>query len=267
MGLDAMILVFWMLSFKPAFPFFSFTFIKSSLVPLHFLPQGWCHLHIWSCLYFSWQSWFQLVSHPAQYFVWCTLHINIFLSRIWYFIGKQWSKNVLKWQNTWCSSPKTCVIEVCRTEEISQIWCQELVSGATFSDFKSGSLSMFLNLPQGCTGCWLNENTVSFSLRHIFSIKYQLCSRSQSVQFLDKYYTVNLSNEMQFVLHSTSFCKPTPSHSNKKEMSCKCFCICNILVPVSKFSFELQKMFLLCSVGEFLIKKTTLSPSPFSTFS
>ena len=28
MGLDAMILVFWMLSFKPAFLFFSFTFIK-----------------------------------------------------------------------------------------------------------------------------------------------------------------------------------------------------------------------------------------------
>ena len=38
MGPDAMILVFWMLSFKPAFSLFSFNFIKSSLVPLHFLP-------------------------------------------------------------------------------------------------------------------------------------------------------------------------------------------------------------------------------------
>jgi len=28
MGLDAMILVFWMLSFKPTFSLFSFTFIK-----------------------------------------------------------------------------------------------------------------------------------------------------------------------------------------------------------------------------------------------
>ena len=30
-------------------------------VPLHFLPWGWCHLHIWGYWYFSWQSWFQLV--------------------------------------------------------------------------------------------------------------------------------------------------------------------------------------------------------------
>ena len=37
MGPDAMILVFWMLSFKPAFSLSSFTFTKR-LVPLHFLP-------------------------------------------------------------------------------------------------------------------------------------------------------------------------------------------------------------------------------------
>ena len=43
-------------------------------VPLHFLPLGWCHLHIWGCCYFSWQSWFQLVIHPAQHFAWCTVH-------------------------------------------------------------------------------------------------------------------------------------------------------------------------------------------------
>ena len=28
---------------------------------------GWCYLHIWGCLYFSWQSWFQLVLSPAQF--------------------------------------------------------------------------------------------------------------------------------------------------------------------------------------------------------
>ena len=28
----------------------------------------WYHLHIWGCWYFSWQSWFQLVTHPAQHF-------------------------------------------------------------------------------------------------------------------------------------------------------------------------------------------------------
>ena len=49
---------------------------KSSLVPLHFLPLGRCHLHIWGCWYFSWQSWFQLVIHPAQHFTWCTLHVS-----------------------------------------------------------------------------------------------------------------------------------------------------------------------------------------------
>ena len=37
MGPDAMIFVFWMLSFKPVFSLFSFTFIKR-LLPLHFLP-------------------------------------------------------------------------------------------------------------------------------------------------------------------------------------------------------------------------------------
>ena len=37
MGLDAMILVFWVLSFKPTFSLSSFHFIKGSLVPLRFL--------------------------------------------------------------------------------------------------------------------------------------------------------------------------------------------------------------------------------------
>ena len=38
MGLDAMILVFWMLNFKPTFSLSSFTFIKGSLVLVCFLP-------------------------------------------------------------------------------------------------------------------------------------------------------------------------------------------------------------------------------------
>ena len=37
----------------------------------------WCHLHIWGYWYFSRQSWFfQLVLHPAEHFIWCTLHIS-----------------------------------------------------------------------------------------------------------------------------------------------------------------------------------------------
>ena len=38
-------------------------------VPLHFLPWGWCHLHIWGYWYFSQKSWFQLVLLPAQCFL------------------------------------------------------------------------------------------------------------------------------------------------------------------------------------------------------
>ena len=38
MGLDAMIFIFWMLSFKPTFSLYSFTFTKRLLAPLHFLP-------------------------------------------------------------------------------------------------------------------------------------------------------------------------------------------------------------------------------------
>ena len=46
---------------------------RGSLVLLHFLPQGWCHLHIWGYWYFFQQSWFQLVLHWGQHFTWCTL--------------------------------------------------------------------------------------------------------------------------------------------------------------------------------------------------
>ena len=74
MGPEAMILVFLMLSFKPAFFTLLFYPPRGSLVPLHFLPLECYHLHIWGCWYFSWQSWFQLVIHPAWHFVWCTLY-------------------------------------------------------------------------------------------------------------------------------------------------------------------------------------------------
>ena len=76
MGPDAMILVFWMLSFKPTFSMSSFTFIKrlfssSSLSAIRVVSSAYLRL-----LIFSRQSWFQLVLHPAQRFSWCTLHIS-----------------------------------------------------------------------------------------------------------------------------------------------------------------------------------------------
>ena len=49
---------------------------RGSLVSLRFLPLKWYHLPIWGCCYFSQQSLFQLVLHPAQYYMWCTLHIS-----------------------------------------------------------------------------------------------------------------------------------------------------------------------------------------------
>ena len=65
-GQDAMILVFWMLCFKPAFSLSVSPSSRGSLVPLPFLPSGWCHLHIWGYWYFFRQSWFQLVLHPIS---------------------------------------------------------------------------------------------------------------------------------------------------------------------------------------------------------
>ena len=44
MGPEALIDL-WMLSFKSAFSLSLSS--RGSLVPLHFLPEGWCHLHIW----------------------------------------------------------------------------------------------------------------------------------------------------------------------------------------------------------------------------
>ena len=47
---------------------------RGTLVLLHFLPYGWCHLCIRGYWYFSRQSWFQLVLNPVQNFKGCTLH-------------------------------------------------------------------------------------------------------------------------------------------------------------------------------------------------
>ena len=75
MGLDAMILVFWMLNFKPTFSLFSFTFKRlfssSSLSALRVVLSAYLRLLVFlpailipSCV------------HPAQYFSCCILHIT-----------------------------------------------------------------------------------------------------------------------------------------------------------------------------------------------
>ena len=76
MGSDAMILVSecWVLSQLFHCPLSLSS--RGFLVPLHFLPKGWCHLHIWGYWYLFWESWFQLMLHLAQHFPWCTLHTS-----------------------------------------------------------------------------------------------------------------------------------------------------------------------------------------------
>ena len=69
MGLDVMILVFWMLSFKPTFSLSLSLSSRGPLVLLHFLPYGWCHLHIWGYWYFSWQSWIPACASSSPAFL------------------------------------------------------------------------------------------------------------------------------------------------------------------------------------------------------
>ena len=60
----------WLFHFSPSL------LSRGSLVPLCFLPLEWYHLHIWGCLYFSQQSWLQLITHPAWHFPQCAQNIG-----------------------------------------------------------------------------------------------------------------------------------------------------------------------------------------------
>ena len=75
MGLDAMMLVFSMLSFKPTFLLSSFTFIKRLLSSSLFSTIRVVSSAYQRLLIFLWQSWFPLELHQAWHFTWCTLHI------------------------------------------------------------------------------------------------------------------------------------------------------------------------------------------------
>ena len=69
---------FLMLCLKPAFSLSSSILIKKLFSSSSFSGMRYAeyHLHIWDCCYFSWKCWFQLVTHPARHFAWCTLHIS-----------------------------------------------------------------------------------------------------------------------------------------------------------------------------------------------
>ena len=76
MGPEAMILVFWMLSFQPSFPLSSFSFIKrifSSSSPSAIRVMSSAYLRL---LIFLPAILILAVLHPAWHFTWGTLHVS-----------------------------------------------------------------------------------------------------------------------------------------------------------------------------------------------
>ena len=73
MGPDTMILTFLNVEFST---FHSFTFIKRLFSSSLLSALEWYHLHVWTSCCFSWQSWFQLVTHPVWHFALCAPHIS-----------------------------------------------------------------------------------------------------------------------------------------------------------------------------------------------
>ena len=73
-GKDALILLFWMLSFKPTFSFSSFTFIKR-----HFSSSSLSAIRVVSSAYLRLLIFLPAILilacvHTAWHFTWCTLH-------------------------------------------------------------------------------------------------------------------------------------------------------------------------------------------------
>ena len=91
MGPDAVILVFWMLSFKPHFHSPLSPSTRGSLDPLHFLPLEWYHLHIcgvgngnplqYSCLEnpMDREAWWATVHRVAKSQTWLIMSTSAYL--------------------------------------------------------------------------------------------------------------------------------------------------------------------------------------------
>ena len=75
MGPDAMIFIFWMLSFKPTFSLYTFIFKRlfssSSISAIRVVSSAYLRF-----LIFLPAIRFQLVLNPAQCFSWCVVHIS-----------------------------------------------------------------------------------------------------------------------------------------------------------------------------------------------
>ena len=74
---------------------------KGSLAPLHSVIRVVSSAYL-RCWYFSPQSWFQLVLHPAQHFTWYTLHVSlsgVTIYRIDVLISQFWTSSFF---HVWC---------------------------------------------------------------------------------------------------------------------------------------------------------------------
>ena len=110
MGPDAMIFIFWMLSFKPTVSLSSFTFIKRLFSSSSLLPEGWCHLHIWGFWYFSWKSWF----------FYLFVHLEMIVFQFMMF----WSENYIMYLERLYSIPESIEFEFCLCSIMIPKYCE-----------------------------------------------------------------------------------------------------------------------------------------------
>ena len=181
---DAMILVFWMLSFKPAFPLSSFTFLKRLFNSLFSAIRAVSSAYL-RLLIFLPASWFQLVLHPAQRFSWCTQHRSS-TSRVTIY-----SLDVLLFLfGTSCcsmSSSNCCFLTFIQISQEADhvVWYSQLLKNfpqfvvmwlthkvCTESDFVGSKLSFLLLYLEG--DWWLETNSHTFSKARVDGVLMSL---------------------------------------------------------------------------------------------
>ena len=105
MGLDAMILVSWVLSFKPTFSLSSFPFIKR-LFSFSLLPA----IRVVSSAYLRLLIFLLAILIPAydsssSHFTWCTLNVHHWKDWCWSWNSNTlatWCEELMHWKKPWC---------------------------------------------------------------------------------------------------------------------------------------------------------------------
>ena len=123
MGPDAMILVFWMLNFKPTFSISSFSFIKRL-----FSYSSLSAIRVVSSAYLRWLIFLLAilisdVLHPIQHVSWCTL--NIIKKASWQYSALTYSFPDLKTVCCSMSSSNFCFLTCTQiSQEAGQVVCE-----------------------------------------------------------------------------------------------------------------------------------------------